>query len=226
MNWSTKRKAVRNIILISFFIGIVFFLGYILFNIVSSPYLNFSNFIHRFSLLSNTKTYKIFLISAMILLPPVGCPLSIFLVLVGARFGVITGMILTVLILPLHMIICYMIIHTFMREPLIKVLSRKGWDQPILHHQRPGLAMIGFLLMPGPPYILKTYLLALTGLPFHIFLMVNWSTECMITLPIVAMSGAATQQNWYLFAAVFIIFALSVALRWLKKRKVQQTQKT
>src|SRR6056297_1412676 len=218
MNWSTKRKAVRNIILISFFIGIVFFLGYILFNIVSSPYLNFSNLIHQFSLQSNTITYKLFFIGSMILLPLVGFPISIFLVLVGVQFGVIAGIFLTVLILPLHMLICYSIIHTFMRKPLIRFLSRRGWDLPILYNRRPRLAMIGFLLMPGPPYILKTYLLALTGMPFFTFLIFNWLTECLVTIPIVAMSGAAYEQNWYLFAAVLLIFALSIIVRWFKKR--------
>lgn len=226
MNWSGKQEAVRNIILIVFFISIACCLAYIILHIIFSPKINLSNLIHQFSLQSNTITYKLFFIGSMILLPPVGFPISIFLVLVGVQFGVITGIFLTVLILPLHMLICYSIIHTFMRKPLIRFLSRRGWDLPILYSRRPGLAMIGFLLMPGPPYILKTYLLALTGMPFFTFLIVNWLTECLVTIPIVAMSGAAYEQNWYLFAAVLLIFALSIIVRWFKKRQIQAIQKT
>jgi len=40
------------------------------------------------------------------------------------------------------------------------------------------------------------------------------------------MSGAAYEQNWYLFAAVLLIFALSIIVRWFKKRQIQAIQKT
>jgi len=189
--------------------------------VLSLPGIEIGDFIHRFSELLQSRFPPAVFILAMILLPPVGVPLSLFLALAGLRFGPLDGIILTICVLPLHMTICYLVSHTFLRDPLLRYLTKKSLKPPILHAQRPGLAMVGFLLMPGPPYILKTYLLSLTGLPFHRFLLVNWSTECLITLPIVALSGAAAEKNWYLFAAVLVIFGLSIGLRWLKKR--QQT---
>ncbi len=212
-------KPAQNMVLILFSFLIVLFAIYILITVIFSSHIDLSNFINQLALPSYNKFNRIFLISAMVLLPPLGVPISIFLVLIGIQFGVATGILLTVLILPLHMTICYSITHTFMRDPLIKFLSKRGWKPPLLHSQRPGLAMIGFLLMPGPPYALKTYLLALTGLPFPIFLLVNWSTECIITLPIVAMSGAASEQNWFLFGLVLVIFVLCTGLRWFKRNK-------
>jgi uncharacterized membrane protein YdjX (TVP38/TMEM64 family) len=189
---------------------------------LSLPNIRLDDFLHHFSDLLRSKLPPRLFILAMILLPPAGFPFSLFLALAGIRFGILDGMALTVVILPLHMIICYLVSHTFLREPLIRFLAKRGWQPPILHARRPGLAMVGFLLMPGPPYILKTYLLSLTGLPFHRFLLVNWSTEALITLPIVAMSGAAAQKNWFLFGAVLLLFVLGMVFRWLKKRRSKE----
>ncbi len=160
-----------------------------------------------------------FFIAAMIVLPPFGFPISFFLALAGIRFGIADGMILTFFVLPVHMTICYVLTRTFLRGPLTRFLKRKGYHPPLLQTRRPGLAMFGFLLMPGPPYALKTYLLAMTRLPYHRFLIFNWFTESLITLPIVAMTGAAAEKNWILFGVALFIFALSLGLRWYEKRK-------
>lgn len=187
--------------------------------LLSRPGIEAADFIHRFSELLQRRLPPSLFIAAMVLLPPAGVPFSIFLALAGLRFGPLDGMALTILVLPLHMTICYLVSHTFLRDPLLRYLERKALKPPMLHDRRPGLAMVGFLLMPGPPYILKTYLLSLTGLPFHRFLLVNWSTESLITLPIVAVSGAAAQKNWLLFAAVLCILGLSLMLRWYRKKR-------
>ncbi|MFP3980257.1 MAG: TVP38/TMEM64 family protein [Desulfobacterales bacterium] len=163
-----------------------------------------------------------FFIAAMIVLPPFGFPLSFFLALAGIRFGIVDGMILTFFVLPVHMTICYVLARTFLRGPLTRFLKRRGYHPPLLKTRRPGLAMFGFLLMPGPPYALKTYLLAMTRIPYHRFLVFNWFTESLITLPIVAMTGAAAEKNWILFGAALLIFALSLGLRWHEKRKKQK----
>ncbi|MFW6333769.1 MAG: VTT domain-containing protein [Desulfosalsimonas sp.] len=155
----------------------------------------------------------------MIFLPPLGFPISFFLVLAGVRFGVWDGMLLTFFILPVHMTICYTVTRCFFRGPLRRFLEGRGYEIPLFQTRRPGLAMLGFLLMPGPPYALKTYLLAMTDMPYLRFLLFNWITESFMTLPIVAMTGAAAEKNWFLFAVALLIFALSLFLRWQKKRK-------
>lgn len=170
------------------------------------------------AILQNPSAPALF-IGAMILLPPLGFPISFFLALAGIRFGIMGGMILTFFILPVHMTICFMMARTFFRGPLTRFLTRRGYKIPMLQTRRPGLAMFGFLLMPGPPYALKTYLLAMTKIPYPRFLFFNWFTETLITLPIVAMAGAATEKNWFLFAVALFIFALSLGLRWYEKRK-------
>ena len=187
--------------------------------VYSSPKLEVADFIRHFLILLKKPSAPSFFIAAMILFPPLGFPISFFLALAGIRFGIWGGMALTFLVLPVHMTICYAVTRTFLRGPLTRFLTRKGYHIPLLQTRRPGLAMFGFLLMPGPPYALKTYLLAMTEIPYPRFLLFNWGTECLITLPIVAMTGAAAEKNWFLFAVALFIFALSLGLRWGRKRK-------
>lgn len=192
-----------------------FIWGYLLY----SPGLEAADFIRHFYALLQKPSEPSFFIAAMILLPPVGFPISFFLALAGIRFGVLGGMTLTFFVLPVHMTICYALTRTFLRGPLTRFLTRKGYRIPLLQTRRPGLAMFGFLLMPGPPYVLKTYLLAMTEIPYIRFLLFNWGTETLITLPVVAMTGAAAEKNWFLFAVALFIFVLILGLRWNRKRK-------
>ncbi|MFP3984081.1 MAG: TVP38/TMEM64 family protein [Desulfurivibrionaceae bacterium] len=185
----------------------------------SSPRLEAVDVLHYLSGLLRKPSSPFFFIAAMIILPPFGFPISFFLALAGIRFGILDGMILTFLVLPLHMTICYAITRTFLRGPLTRFLARKGYKIPFLQTRRPGLAMFGFMVMPGPPYTLKTYLLAMTDLPYHRFLIFNWITESLVTLPIVAMTGAAAEKNWVLLGLALFVFGLSLSLRWYQKKK-------
>ncbi|MGM0423837.1 MAG: VTT domain-containing protein [Thermodesulfobacteriota bacterium] len=153
----------------------------------------------------------------MLILPLVGFPFSVFLVLAGVHFGLAWGMLLTWLILPLHMSICFFLTRTFVRRPLIRFLERRGYKPPALYVQRPGLVMVSLLLLPGPPYILKTYLMALTGLPYPSFLLLNWGTESLMTLPVVALGGAAAEGKWNLFWILLALLCLTGVYRYRKK---------
>lgn len=187
--------------------------------VYTSPGVEVIDLIRHFSALMKTPSTPAFFIAAMILLPPIGFPISFFLALAGLHFGVMGGMALTFFVLPVHMTICYVVTRTFLLKPLTRFLDRRGYKIPLLQTRRPGLAMFGFLLMPGPPYTLKTYLLAMTDMPFPRFLFFNWFTETLITLPIVAMAGAAAEKNWFLLIFALFIFGLSLGLRWYKNRK-------
>jgi len=199
--------------------GMVILPGIAVYYLLSMPPNAFSDITHSFSHLLKTDLPPLAFVGAMIVLPLVGLPISFFLVLVGLRFGILEGMLITFFILPVHMTVCYLVTHSFLRQALINFLSNKGHHFSLFHVQLPGLTMFGFLLLPGPPYILKTYLLALTNLSFVSFLSLNWVTECLMTLPIVAMTGAAKEKNWIFFGAALIFFCTSLIVRWIKKRR-------
>lgn len=153
----------------------------------------------------------------MLVLPLAGFPFSVFLVLAGVHFGLGWGLLLTWLILPLHMSICFFVTRTFIRKPLMRFLEKRGYRPPALYVKRPGLVMVSLLLLPGPPYILKTYLMALTGLPYPSFLLLNWATESLMTLPIVALGGAAAEGKWELFWFLLIALCLAALYRYRER---------
>jgi len=215
-----KRIKLKGSILKMMAAGIFVFTGIALYYLFSMPPAGFSDIAHSFSHLLKTNLHPLAFVGAMIVLPLVGFPISFFLVLIGFRFGILEGMLITFFILPVHMTLCYVVTHSFLRLVVINFLTRKGYSFRLFRIQRPGLNMLGFLLLPGPPYILKTYILALTDLPFVSFLSLNWATECLMTLPIVAMTGAAKEKNWIFFGAALIVFCTSLVIRWIKKRKI------
>jgi len=156
----------------------------------------------------------------MALLPVLGFPFSVFLVLAGVKFGAFGGMLATACVLPVHMSLCFVLARFCVRTPLLRFLERRGYHPALMHVERPRLFLVAFLLFPGPPYILKTYILALTGLPFRYFLPLNFATESVITLPIAALGGAAAEEKWGVFSLfLFLFVVLSLVLRWWKKAR-------
>ena len=64
--------------------------------------------------LQNSMDPYVFLL-LMLVLPIFGAPLSIFLLLVGIQFGILGGLLITALLMGMHMICTYYIVHSFLR---------------------------------------------------------------------------------------------------------------
>ena len=74
-----------------------------------------------------------------------------------------------------------------------------------------------FLIAPGPPYVMKNYILALTGLPFVSYMALTWVVQGLLALPIVILGGAASQHRWGLFTLTLIVLILgSFLLHWYR----------
>lgn len=177
----------------------------------------------QFQVFLESDVHPVVFIVLMAVLPVVGFPFSVFLILAGVKFGAVGGMLVTVALLPVHMSLCFVLTQCWVRRPLLGLLERRGYRPWLMHLDRPRWFLVVFLLLPGPPYILKTYMLALTGLPFRYFLPLNFVTESVVTLPIAALGGAAAQEHWGVFAGVLLVFvALSLVLRWWKRVRAKR----
>lgn len=170
-----------------------------------------------------SEIHPVLFVVLMAVLPVVGFPFSVFLVLAGVKFGAVGGMLVTVALLPVHMSLCFVLARWWVRRPLLRLLERRGYRPWLMHVDRPRWFLVVFLLLPGPPYILKTYMLALTGLPFRYFLPLNFVTESVVTLPIAALGGAAAQEHWGIFGGVLFVFVgVSLGLRWWKRLRAKR----
>lgn len=158
-------------------------------------------------------------LTLMVFLPILGIPFSPFLVLSGIKFGTAWGVALSLLVMPVHLGLCYVISKTFFQSIILKIVENRGYSAPAFLTDKPGKLVLLFLIAPGPPYVMKNYLLALTGLSFISYMGLAWAVQGLLALPVVVLGGAASQQRWGLFGLVLGILVLgSIGMQWYKRR--------
>jgi uncharacterized membrane protein YdjX (TVP38/TMEM64 family) len=156
---------------------------------------------------------------AYLLLPLVGFPVSILLLLAGVRFGLGWGMAVVSAGMLFHHFAAFHITHGWFRDRLRSFLQRMGYGIPAIREKHRLWFTAVFAAVHGPPYFAKLYLLALTDIPFRIYLWIGAPVYILFSLVPVA-AGAAVARfdpRWlYLAIALFILFS-AIGL-WLKKR--------
>ncbi|MEX2380767.1 MAG: hypothetical protein WD490_00135 [Opitutales bacterium] len=147
---------------------------------------------------------------AMCLLPVVGFPISAFYFYAGVTYGWGLGIPLCLGSLAMNMTLSYFVAQSLLRKPLSELLQRGGHELP---HFRTGMNQFRatFLLrtVPGPPFPVQNYLLALAGIPFVIYLPVSLATQGAIGSLVIFSSDRLTL---HLEPSVLIVGALVLFL--------------
>ena len=140
-------------------------------------------------------------IAAFLVLPLLGFPITVFLVLAGIRFGLAGGMAISAVAIVGHHLAAY-------------PLARKWFKD----RGQVGFTAI-FAAIHGPPYFVKLYLLALTNIPFRIYLGVGAPIYILFGLiPVGAGSSVRTVNPVWIYAALGALTAASLLGYVLKKR--------
>jgi len=158
-------------------------------------------------------------IGLMVVLPLVGFPISVFLIMAGIKFGALYAILLWIIVLPAHTLISYHLARA-LRGPLERLLTEKfGYSIPRVPEQREALFSFLFLAVPGIPYAAKNYLLPLAGIPFKYCVLMNTVVQLCLGLPFIILGKSATDMNltWFL-AALGVFLVVFFGVRWLKKR--------
>lgn len=155
----------------------------------------------------------------MVLLPLVGFPISIFLIVAGIRFGIPVAFLLWLVALPVHTLIGYAVAGN-LRPFLVRFFQKHTrYSIPTIRANREALFSFLFLAMPGLPYAVKNYLLPLTGVGFRYSVITNCIVQGILGLPFIILGKSSADMNMALFSASLLaIAALFIALRWLKSR--------
>jgi uncharacterized membrane protein YdjX (TVP38/TMEM64 family) len=162
----------------------------------------------------------------MIFLPLAGFPLSAFIFPLGVKFGLIKGMLLLELILPLHFIFAYAL-AVYLRKAIENFLvNRKKYQIPTIPEDKMLLYSFLFLACPIFPYSVKLYILPLAGLPFRYYFWLNWLIQGTLCIPFLLLGKSAADldssvslMNIFIFiGALVIFFAMFLLLRRAQKR--------
>lgn len=169
--------------------------------------------------LINRETNPILFIGLMTLLPVVGFPITVFLILVGIKFGSLGGMLVTALTMPVHMTLSYVLARTLFRDLLQDLLQKRGYSLPQVSSRKSVTGVFIFLFLPGLSYALKNYLLAITDIRLRHYLAFNFCAQGVVTLPVAGLGGAAAANNPLAIALFVAVIALIALGRWVYKKK-------
>jgi uncharacterized membrane protein YdjX (TVP38/TMEM64 family) len=105
----------------------------------------------------------------MIILPLLGFPASVLYVVAGAKFGRAWGLALAMIAIATHLMASWWIAHSWLKKPLDALFRRTRYHKPQIPEGEYLPVCLLIALMPGVPYTIKNYLLALSGAPFRYF---------------------------------------------------------
>ncbi|MFZ7128413.1 MAG: TVP38/TMEM64 family protein [Desulfobacterales bacterium] len=145
-------------------------------------------------------------------LPAAGFPISPFLIVAGIKFGFLQGVAAVGATTLIHLLCAYFVGRSFLRPLLAGFLNRRGRTIPTLPNSRRSLYIFGFAVLPGLPYSLKNYLLAMTDLPMRSYLVLTWAGQMLIALPFIGLGEAASGRFHLAVGALIVLSALAAYL--------------
>jgi uncharacterized membrane protein YdjX (TVP38/TMEM64 family) len=105
----------------------------------------------------------------MAVLPVVGFPISVVYLVAGAKFGPLWGGVVVTLATSSHLLLTYGIARSFLREPLRRFIERRHAHLPEIPEDEQAAVCVIAVLVPGLPYVIRNYLLALAGVKLRYY---------------------------------------------------------
>jgi uncharacterized membrane protein YdjX (TVP38/TMEM64 family) len=150
--------------------------------------------------LVNENTPAPLFIALMVILPIFGVPISLFLLVLGIKFGLTAGLLLMFLVMPIHMTISFALTKVA-GELIQNMLFRGKYIIPQVPADR--RVRFSFLVaaLPLLPYAAKNFFLPLAGIPFRLYLGMNWACQATLAIPAVVLGSSIGDLNPAMFMA-------------------------
>jgi uncharacterized membrane protein YdjX (TVP38/TMEM64 family) len=154
------------------------------------------------------------------LLTAIGAPITPFSIIAGATFGVRTGLVGSGLALAASLTVTYWIAHQ-VRPWIESLLRRFGRELP--HFGQAGKGAVRFTLMvkltPGVPAFLKSYGLAVAGVPFPLYLGMSLLITGAYVAALVVLGESLLEHDLGRTVALGVALALLVAVGLRVRRR-------
>jgi uncharacterized membrane protein YdjX (TVP38/TMEM64 family) len=161
---------------------------------------------------------------AMAVLPAIGVPLSPFMIVAGATFGVWGGLVGTIAAIALNLCLCYAIAHSKLRPRILSLFARFDYKVPdfTAGGRRAWRFAAAVKLTPAVPAFAKAYILAVTAVPFAIYFVVSLGISSAFAVAWIALGDSllAHDVSHTTLAAIAVLVLAMVAVWWWKRRSV------
>lgn len=166
------------------------------------------------------------LIALFAVLPMLGFPVSLFLIIMGIRMGVLYTILTMVLVFPVQLAISFFLAKTLLYPFLVKILKKKDISLPEVKSHNSLRVSVLFMAIPGPSFAMKNYLLPLSGVRFSHFFISGLFVQSVLALPFIVLGKAAKDANIAIAGGMFLVFLLFIiGGRYLSKRLHPETKK-
>jgi len=155
----------------------------------------------------------------MLVLPIVGVPITIFLVLVGIKFGIVYGLLASAVTMFCHMAVTYYLVHFSLRKWITVLLKPYNVSVPKLSGKKHRLHAFIFMLIPGVPYAVKNNLLALAKMPFVPYMIINWTAQFGLSIPFIILGGAVMKMDLKILITALALLAGGYLLQYYLRKK-------
>ena len=161
--------------------------------------------------------------AAMTLLPLAGVPITLFYLAAGVVFDPPVNIAGTAAALALNHLLAYALARRTLKPGLDVLLRKSGFRLPKPGRRNPLYTALFLKLTPGPPFILRSYMMAMAGIPLKTYLLVSWPLSMAYALPAILLGESAMEGRTGLgMLALGILLVLALLTQFLRKRYLER----
>ncbi len=144
----------------------------------------------------------------MALLPIAGFPIAVVYLFAGARFGPLWGGVVVAVVTAIHLVGTHLVARSFLRAPLQRWIEKKQKRLPQIPEDEQAAVCVIAALVPGIPYFVRNYLLALGGVKLKYFFYVMlpmYVARSYVTILLGDMGSDPSKQKLFILLGVDVL---------------------
>lgn len=144
----------------------------------------------------------------MATLPVAGFSVGVIYLVAGAKFGPLVGGIAVAGATAAHLLLTHWISRSFLRGPMQRYLARKHHRLPEIPPGENAAVAAMAALVPGIPYFIRNYLLALSGMPLRTYFWIClpiYVARSYVTIFLGDLSGDPDGRRLAVLATVYAV---------------------
>ncbi|MEQ9411770.1 MAG: hypothetical protein RIK87_28905 [Fuerstiella sp.] len=161
---------------------------------------------------------------AFVLLPLLGFPISIALLASGMKYGFGLSVAIAAVGMGLHTLAAWHVAQSLFHDRLMHWLRYSRFKLPTIPDRHQIWFTSLFVTVPGMPYAVKLYSLALTNLPFRRYLPIVWCFHVLNAIPFIGLGTAAVSISpvWWLVLVGLMGGSVLAAGRLLRRGRYDE----
>ncbi len=165
----------------------------------------------------------VLLLTLTSILPILGFPVSVTYLVLGAKFGPYWGFVAVSGITVVHLLGTHLVANSFLREPVQRWLARRKHKVPEVPPGEGIAIVVVAILVPVLPYFIRNTLLALSGIPLRICLLVGvplYTMRSGVTLFLGDLTGSPSRKGLLILGAIYLVklAICAVLVGWIRRR--------